>query len=162
VAFQFEQIASDGKQLGAAKTLVCYGATNFTAATSEAMITLTPVRDGVNQSTGTSFIVTSGKRLVLLALAVSTKNAGAAMQGVQLRLRYNPSGAVTTSSPVIGIIGCGTEAATANVVGANQLNFSVGSQALIEIVGDGTKQIGISQIGTATAGNDVVLIGYEY
>lgn len=160
--FQYEPVGSDGKQAAAAKTLVVYQATNFTAATTEALITLTPVRDGVAGATGTSFVIPSGKRLVLLSLAVTTKNAGAAVQGVQVRVRHNPAGATTASSPVIAVAGAGTFIATANVVGGMSVPVSMSWPSVIEILGDGVKTIGISQIGTATAGNDVALVCYEY
>lgn len=155
-----EVIDSSGKLAGAAKTRFVLYATNFTAATTEALITLTPSRDNVDSSTGTSFAVTSAKRLALMGICISTRNAGAAVQGVLAKVRVNPSGAATASSPVIAIVGAGTNTATANVVGSLCTPISQGYPALHEI--SGTAQIGISQIGTATAGNEVSLWGYEY
>jgi hypothetical protein len=160
--FQFAPVAEDSQKASAAKVLVTYHGINFTAATTEAMVTLTPVRDGVNGSTGTSFVVTSNKRFVLLALTVLTKNAGAAGQGVITRLRYNPAGATIVSSPILAVAGAGTSLAIANIVGVGFATLSQGWPTHYEIAGDGTKTIGISQIGTATAGNDVTLVGYEY
>lgn len=155
-----EIVASNGRLIGATKTIFALFATNFTAATTEALITLTPSRDFVNGSTGTSFTITSGKRLVLLGMTVVTKNAAGAVQGVIARVRVNPSGTVTASSPIIAILGAGTSSATANVVGSNSTPLSQGWPCLYEL--PDTAQIGISQIGTATAGNDVCLWGYEY
>ncbi len=151
---------SSGKLLGASKVICSFHGINFTAATSEAMVTLTPVRDGVNGSTGTSFAITTGKRLVLLGMSVLTKNAGAAGQGVICRLRWNPGGAAIATSPIIAVAGAGTNLAIANVVGQGDIRISAGPLMGIEIPSGG--QIGISQIGTATAGNDVILWGYEY
>lgn len=125
-------------------------------------MTLTPVRDGVNGTTGTSFVVTSGKRLVLLSMTAITRNVGAASQGVCVHLRYNPAGATIVTSPVIAMTGAGTYLAVANNVGSGTVQLSLGWPSTFEISGDGTKTIGISQIGTATAGNDAVLVGYEY
>lgn len=149
-----------GKLIGAAKTLFSLRATNFTAATTEAMVTCTPSRDGVDGATGTSFTVTAGKRLVLLGMTVLTKNAAAGGQGVVCRIRINPSGAVVVTSPILSSLGAGSTLATTNAVGCTSVNLSQGYPGLLEITG--TFQVGISQIGTATAGNDVVIWGYEY
>jgi hypothetical protein len=137
---------------------VTFRAVNFTAATTEAMITLTPQRDYVDAATGTSFTVTSGKRLRLTSLTITTKNAGAAGQGVQVRVRVNPSGASIVTSPVVAVAGAGTALAVANVVGGMSVTFP--DDWTLEL--EGAAQLGISQIGTATAGNDVLLNGYEY
>jgi hypothetical protein len=155
-----EMIDSSGKLQGAAKTRFVLYATNFTAATTEALITLTPSRDNVDSTTGTSFAVTAAKRLVLLGVCVTTRNAGAAVQGVVVKVRVNPAGAATATSPVVAIVGAGTSSATANVVGSQCTPISQSPPALYEI--SGTNQVGISQIGTATAGNEVSLWGYEY
>jgi hypothetical protein len=155
-----EPIDSSGKLAGASKTRFVLYATNFTAATTEALITLTPSRDNVDSTTGTSFAVTSGKRMVLLGICVSTRNAGAAVQGVVVKVRVNPSGAATATSPVVAIVGAGTNTATANVVGSQCSPISSAWPSVIEL--SGNNQIGISQIGTATAGNEVSLWGYEY
>jgi hypothetical protein len=139
----------------AGRVIKVYSAT-FTAATTEALITLTPISDGAAGGTATSFAVTNGKRFRIQSLAVTVRNAGAAAQGVIVNLRMSASGAVTASSPLIGTVGAGTYLATANVVGAGMDSFPDG----IEL--SGTMQFGISQVGTATAGNTVTLIGYEY
>jgi hypothetical protein len=129
---------------------------SFTAATTEALIALTPIADGTAAATGTSFTVTSGKRLRLQSLSVSTRNAGAAGQGVVCNLRVAASGAVTASSPLAATCAAGTYLAIANVTNGNCVTFPDGLEL------SGTMQLGISQIGTATAGNTVTLIGYEY
>jgi len=154
-----EIIASDGKNIGATKTVFVIYAT-FTAATTEAMITLTPSRNFVNGATGTSLTITANKRFVLLGLSITTRNAGAAVQGVVVRVRVNPSGAAITTSPVVCVLGTGTFSATANVVSSVATPISCGWPCLIEMADPA--QIGISQVGTATANNDVCLWGYEY
>lgn len=126
----------------------------FTAAATEALVTLTPVADGVAGSTGTSFAVTSGKKLRLVSMSVSTRNAGAAGQGVVCLLRMNPSGAAILTSPIIGSVGAGTTLAVANAVDFGAVNLDM------EL--SGTMQLAVSQVGTATAGNTFTLIGYEY
>jgi hypothetical protein len=138
------------------RVIKTYRAINFTSSSTEALITLTPSADGTDGSTGTTFAVTAGKRLRLTSLTIVTKNAGAAVQGVIVRLRVNPSGAALVTSPVQGVAGAGTFIATTNVVGIGTVQFPDG----IEL--SGTMQLAISQIGTATAGNDVELVGFEY
>jgi hypothetical protein len=129
---------------------------SFTAATTEALVTLTPITDGTAGATGTTFAVTSGKRLRLQSFSVSTKNAGAAGQGVVCNLRITATGAVAANSPLIATCAAGTYLATANVTNGNCVTFPDGFEL------SGNMQFGISQIGTATAGNTVTLIGYEY
>jgi hypothetical protein len=135
-----------------------YYAANFTAATTEAMVTLTPVSDGTTSGTATSFTVTNGKRFRVQSLSVHVKNAGAAVQSCLCTLRINTAAATTTASPVQLQVGAGTPVATAN---AGAFGWAVVPDGL-EILGNGTVTIGISQVGTATAGNWVTLVGYEY
>lgn len=130
----------------------------FTAATTEALITLTPITDGTAGTAGTSFTITSGKRFRIQALTVSTRNAAAAIQGVIVNLRVNTAGATTATSPLLLSVGTGTIAATANVSNGNCAAIPDG----LEILGNGTVTIGVSQVGTATANNTVTLVGYEY
>lgn len=137
------------------RTLKVYSAT-FTAATTEALVTLTPITNGTAGGTGTSFSVTAGKTFRIQSLFISTKNAGAAVQGVICNLRMTASGAVAANSPLIATVGAGTLAATANNVAAESSDIPDGLEL------SGTMQFGISQVGTATAGNTVTLIGYEY
>lgn len=155
-----EVVDSSGKLLGATKVIKVFHGINFTAATTEGMVSLTPVTDGVNGTPGTTHAITAGKRLVLLGMSVVTKNAGAAAQGVICRLRWNPGGAAIVSSPIVTVYGAGSQLAVANVVGVGNILITAGPLTGIELPSGG--QIGISQIGTATAGNDVCLWGYEY
>jgi len=67
------------------------------------------------------------------------------------------SGAIIVSSPLIATVGAGTALAVANIVGSG------GSGDIPDgIEFSGTMQFGLTQVGTATAGNTVTLIGYEY
>lgn len=127
----------------------------FTAATTEALVTLTPISAGVAGSTATTFAVTAGKTLRLQSMQVTVRNAGAAVQGCVVNLRVN-AGVVAATSPLVATAGAGTLSATANIVGFGNIDFPDGLEL------SGTLQLGISQIGTATAGNTVTLIGYEY
>lgn len=155
-----EVLDGGGKLYGAAKTIFTLRAVNFTSATTEAMVTLTPSRDLVEGAAGTTFTVTAGKRLVLIGVSVSCRNAGAAGQGVVVKVRSNPGGAAIVTSPIIAVSSAGTNLAIANVSGSGFALISPGYPCLIEL--SDPMQIGISQQGTATAGNDVCLWGYEY
>lgn len=155
-----EIVDASGNVQGKTKTFFSLTAINFTPTTSDAMVTLTPTRDHTAGSTGTSFAVTSGKKMVLLGWCISTKNAGAAVQGVQARIRISTSGAVTTATQAEFIIGAGTVIATANVVGGLCSPISQGWPTVLEI--SGNMQVGVSVIGTNTAGADISIWGYEY
>lgn len=137
------------------RTIKVFSAT-FTAATTEALITLTPITNGTAGSTGTSFSVTAGKTFRIQSMFVTTRNAGAAIQGVVCNLRMTASGAVAANSPLVCTVGAGSLSATANNVGQGAADVPDGLEL------SGTMQFGISQIGTATAGNTITLIGYEY
>jgi hypothetical protein len=134
---------------------VQFVAVNFTAATSEALLSLTPQRDFAAGTPGTSMTVTPGKRLRIAAIAVAMRNAAAAVQGIECRLRISVSGAVTVASPLVAVVAAGTSAATANVAGFAGDDFDT-----IDL--PASAQIGVSQLGTATAGNTLVVRGYEY
>lgn len=157
-----ELVDSLGKLLGASKVLCSWNALNFTSATTEAVVTLTPVRDGVAGSTYTTIPVTSGKRLVIIGMTVFMKNAGAAVQWVRCTLRMNPSGAAVASSPVIALCAAGSNSAVAqNSSGQGSTLISSGYPCLVEF--SGTQQLCVAQISQgSTAGNDMVLWGYEY
>lgn len=150
--------STTGTAWDAPRTPVQFTAINATPATSDTLVTLTPTRDYVAAGTGTSFAVTAQKRLRLTQLCVSTKNAGAAVQGVQVRLRVDPTGTVTTADPAVAIVGAGTFVATANSVGGACATLD--DDYALELTG--TAQLGITAIGTNTAGMDLALIGYEY
>ncbi len=129
---------------------------SFTAATTEGLVTLTPITDGAAGTTGTSFTVTAGKRFRIQALMLTCFNITAAIHACQINLRTSSSGAITTASPIIATVGTTTAAATINEANSQAQSFPDG----IEL--SGTMQFGISQIGIALAGQTVSLIGYEY
>ncbi len=128
----------------------------FTPATTEAMLTLTPIIDGVAGTPATSFTVTAGKRFRILHLAVSKENTTAAVSGVTVNLRMTASGAVVVTSPLIATTAAGTGSATIGISGSGNCAIPDG----IEF--SGTMQCGVSAVGTALAGCFVTVIGYEY
>jgi hypothetical protein len=139
----------------AGRVIKVYSAT-FTGATTEALVTLVPITDGTAAAGATTHGVTSGKRLRLQSMSVSIKNAGAAGQGSVCNLRMTASGNVAANSPLVATCGAGTYLAIANVVGGNSVMMPDGLEM------SGTMQFGVSQIGTATAGVTVTVVGYEY
>ena len=147
-----------GIEYDAPRTALTFRGINFTAATAEGLVTLTPSRDYVDGATCTTCTVTASKRMRITNACITTKNAGAAGQGVIVRIRVNPSAGCTTTSPVMAALGAGTYLAIANVVGSTCTLVDVDNTLEIS----GSAQICVSQIGTATAGNDVVVMGYEY
>ena len=128
----------------------------FTGATTEALITLVPTSDGVAAAGATSFAVTAGKRLRIQSITVTTRNAAAAQQGVVVNLRYINTGAVTATSNLAYTASAGTATAIANITAGQAVDIADGFEL------SGTMQFGVSQVGTATAGNTVTVIGYEY
>ena len=141
--------------LDSGRVLKSYSAT-FTAATTEALVSMTPIADGVAGGAATSFAVTATKRLRLSQMCVTTRNAGVATQGVVVQLRMINTGAVTATSPLVGTASAGTSMAVANVASGGCISFPDGMEM------SGTMQFGVSQIGTATANNTVVVHGFEY
>jgi hypothetical protein len=67
-------------------------ATNFTAAGTEAVITLTPSRDYVDGSTGTTFAVTAKSVLKLRGICVTMECRRRRSSGT-VGVRVNPTGA---------------------------------------------------------------------
>ena len=128
----------------------------FTAATTEAMVTLTPITEGTAGTTGTTFAVTAGKTFRLQSICVSTRNAGAAAQGVVINLRQTATGSAIVSSPLVATVAAGTYIGIANVSSSNCYIAPDG----VEIAG--TQQFGVSQVGSNTANNTVVITGFEY
>lgn len=145
----------DAKDAG--RVMKVLSAFKFTPATTEGMVTLTPITDGVAGSTGTSFAVTAGKRWRIQCFMVVIEDSTTTSVGVACYLRINASGAAIVTSPMIAAVAAGLVGTqVARCATSNQANFPDG----IEI--SGSMQIGISQQGIATADATVVLMGYEY
>lgn len=128
----------------------------------ETAITLTKSPGaGSATSTGTSFVVTSGKRFRITGFSVATRgNATATVQTTTFNLRVNTGGAVTTSSN----IWLAARSATPATASAWD-RFTVPIDEGIEVVGDGTLQIGITAAATFTTNAptwDVTIVGFEY
>lgn len=125
--------------------------------TSEALMTLTPVRDGVAGTAASTLTITSGKRFRITGLLASVRASAAVASWAGFTLRFNPSGAATATSPVImqGEVGTPTQ-----VIGATAtINFDIPDG--IELFSAG--QFGISHVAAATTVLETVsLVGFEY
>jgi hypothetical protein len=130
--------------------------------TTETAITLTKSSGTSATSTGTSFVVTSGKRYRIESITVATRgHSTATIQTTTFKLRVNTAGAVTTSSTPVVFSARSATPATASAWDRFQLPIPDG----FEIAGDGTLQIGITAAATYTTNAptwDVAIIGYEY
>lgn len=127
-----------------------------TGVTSEALITLTPIRTVTAGSTGTSLTVTAGKTMRLEGLSVSIRNTSTTQAGAIVRLRMN-AGTVLVGSQAFFAVA--TTALNALAGGTNQadIDFPDGFEI------SGTTQFGISQLCSTTSCTiDVTLYGFEY
>lgn len=118
-------------------------------------------------------IVNKGKRLVILGMSLSIRNTGAAVAGciarLRVRLNYvrdseiarnitNP-GLIANSIPLFSI-GCGTDAAVANVCSSAKMMASSDWPGLIELPPGQGWGIGID--GTTGIAIAIIVWGYEY
>ncbi len=156
-----------GTNLIGAVTLSGSGRTSFacatviagvTAVTTEALVTMVPVRAGVASATATSQGVTASKRLRITSITVGFISTAAAVLSMRFALRTDPGGVVTATSPILRIIPLSQQAAALAQAGNEMtVDFPDG----IEFTG--TEKFGITQIGSAVTGTCwVSVVGYEY
>jgi hypothetical protein len=143
--------------------LVFY-ATNVAAGATgtETAITLTKAADTGATSTGTSFVITNGKRFRITSITFASRgNATATAQVTNHNLRINTGGAVTTASTPLVL-----QARTATPATASAWDrFSVPIPDGMEFAGNGTIQFGVTMNATYTTNAptwDVLITGYEY
>jgi hypothetical protein len=148
----------DLKEVGRAIVNAATAIAGVQTVTSEAMLALNVSRNGAATASGTSISVTSGKRLRIIGVTAGVISTGASVISARVALRLNPSGAVTTSSPIIAILPMSQQAAALAQAGNEcVLMFS----EAVEI--SGTMQVGLSQLASATTGTVwASLIAYEY
>lgn len=148
----------------AGRTPVRFYATAAAAGTTttETAITLTRSSGNSATTTGTSFVLTSGKRLRIQSITFATRGHNTATaQTTTFNFRVNTAGAVTTSSTPIELAVRSATPATANAWDRNTIQIPDGW----ELLGDGTTQFGITAAATYTTNAptwDVTIIGYEY
>jgi hypothetical protein len=128
----------------------------------ETAITLTKSSGTAATSTGTSFVITNGKRFRITAISVATRgHATATIQTTTFNLRINTGGAVATNSTPILLSVRSATPATASAWDRVIVPIPDG----FEIAGDGTLQFGVTAAATFTTNAptwDVCIIGYEY
>lgn len=139
-------------------TLFTLRAGPFVATTPEALLTLTPSRNFVDGTPGTSFQPAAGARGVVVGMSATVMNDTANRRGCIYRLRCNPNGNVTITSPIIGLLGVGNTVNVANVINGNQVNLSTDQWA---ITLSGTAKVGVTQEGIG-GNQNFLLWGFEY
>lgn len=129
---------------------------------TETAITLTKSADTGATSTGTSFVITNGKRFRIQAITFATRgNNTATAQATTFNFRINTAGAVTTASTPIVLAVRSATPATANAWDRVIVQIPDGW----EILGNGTIQFGVTAAATFVTNAptwDVTIIGYEY
>lgn len=127
-----------------------------TGVTTEALLTLTPVRTVTAGTAATSLTVTAGKTLRITAISVTVRNTSTTQCSVVCRVRMNSTTVTATSQLMFT---CGTAALTAVSGSTNNETFNIPDGFEIS----GTTQLGITQLASATTCTvDVTLIGFEY
>lgn len=144
-------------------------AISFTAefspvAVAETMLTMSVSKDGATATTGTSYVITSGKRLRLASKSIAVENTlGTSLQRVYMRTRFAATGGALVSSPLQANV-VAVAAGTVKSIGSNFDDYPDG----LEFLGDGTKAIGWSLqapdwvSATSTCKVYVTIIAFEY
>jgi hypothetical protein len=131
-------------------------ASAVTGVTTEALLTLTPVRTVTAGSASTSLAVTSGKTLRIQAIYVNVKSTTAAVESVVCHVRMN-STTVTATSQLFFSCGVSTLAATSGTNNGECFIIPDGFEI------SSTTQFGISQLASSVSCTiDVTLVGFEY
>ena len=131
-------------------------ASAVTGVTTEALLTMTPVRTVTAGSAATTFAVTSGKTMRIQAIFVNVKSTTAAIESVVCHVRMN-STTVTATSQLFFSCGVSTLAATSGSNNGEAFFIPDGFEI------SGTTQFGISQLASSTSCTvDVTLVGFEY
>lgn len=117
---------------------------------------------GGTVTTGTSFVITSGKRFRITSITFGSRgHATATIHTTTFSLRVNTGGAVTTSSAVL-LAARLSAPATANAY--DRWSPNLGDMG-IEILGDGTLTFGVTAQAAYTTNAptwDVTITGFEY
>lgn len=125
---------------------------------AEALVALDTSRGGAAPASLTTLAVTAGKRWRVQKILVTAYQTGATIVRTHVMLRWNPSGAVVITSPIIAnIVLPGGETAVANQGKFIDIPIPDGLEFT------GAEQFGLSHWGSA-AGYVLLasIIGYEY
>jgi hypothetical protein len=132
------------------------------ATTVETAITLTRSAGTGATSTGTSFVVTGGKKFRIQSIIFAARgHATATAQVTTFSLRLNAAGAVTTTSTPVLVQARVATPPTSSAWDRLSAQIPDG----LEIAGDGTLQIGVTAVAVFTTNAptwDVWITGYEY
>jgi hypothetical protein len=148
------------------RVAICLTAEFTFAQVAETLLSMTESRDGGATATFTSKVITTGKRLRIVAiyLEIETLGTGTTPQRMYLRLRVNTAGATTTASPIQGVWSIVN--ATAVVKSGNSDSYVIPDG--VEYAGDGTKTYGFTLetpdwvTTTATGRAKITIIAFEY
>ena len=133
------------------------------ASGTEIMVVLNQSIDNSAVSSATSFVITSGKTLRILGaeFGVRGHSSAANTATVTYSIRTAATGTVAIASPQIMAARC----ANAGVSFQWDRNVIPVAPGALDIVGDGTRAVGVSIIFTGSTNVptiDVLLLGYEY
>lgn len=148
----------------AGRTTIIFSATAAAAGTTgtETAISLIKSAGTGATSTGTSFVITSGKTFRITQIFLSVRgNDTATAQTTVFNFRLNTAGAVTTSSTPILFSARIATVATSGIYQTIPLPIPDG----MEIQGNGTIQIGLTAAATYTTNAptwDCLIFGFEY
>lgn len=97
---------------GGDRTQVALYAEGVAGSASEVLFTMAQTLNFVTGTPGTSYPVTTGKRLYLQSLVITLVSTAATANTTRIRIRVNPAGAGAVGSPIIFSIRVGWSAAT--------------------------------------------------
>ena len=143
----------------AGRSSVMITAEAVAGAASEALVTMTWSAGGAATTTGTSYPVTSGKRLRLQCMTITFVSTATTANTTRIRLRENASGTAIITSPLqwSARVGWATATFIANQSQTQQIDFPDGFEW------PGGAGLAISHIEAAANGTiDLALVGFEY
>jgi hypothetical protein len=151
----------DLKDAGRTPVNYCAVAAAAGATGVETLITLTKSSGTAAATTGTSFVITAGKKFRIMSITFATRgHATATIQTTTFSLRINTAGAIVVGSAMRLMGRCATPA-TASAWDRLALAFGDGW----EIDGDGTLQFGVTANAVFVTNAptwDVCIAGFEF
>lgn len=140
------------------RTYVTLHAELITGVTTEALASFTKNVNGTETTAQTAYTITSGKTFRIQSVSVIIKNTTTVANNMQVRVRVAAS--VSATSPIVANVAAAAVAAVATVIGTAYCDFPGG----IDVLGDGSKQIGISHLENVTTASiaSLCVVGYEF
>lgn len=133
-------------------------AINFATTVAEGLVSLQAYRDyAVSGAPATSFAPTTGKKLKITSAGFTVRNAAAVQQNALLSIRVNTAGvAAVATLPVVSVLSATAPGAVAGQ--SAEVDRTYGDHLILAT----DDQFAVSQMGTAAAGNYLLIRGYEY